>query len=103
MGLTENTIKFKWLEFIIRGDKIDMAGADCYPDLSERCNIAEINVAGDNKPSHMGVKLSPSSEGSVLKYVSHEIKGDTLFITQKSDKIEVVTAINPMRVRLRFA
>ena len=32
MGLTENTIKFKfkfkWLEFIIRGDKIDMAGAD---------------------------------------------------------------------------
>ena len=70
-----------------------MAGADCYPDLSERCNIAEINVAGDNKPSHMGVKLSPSSEGSVLKYVSREIKGDTLFITQKSDKIEVVTAI----------
>ena len=95
MGLTENTtkFKFKWLEFIIRGDKIDMAGADCYHDLSERCNIAEINVAGDNKPSHMGVKLSPSSEGSVLKYVSREIKGDTLFITQKSDKIEVVTAI----------
>ena len=95
MGLTENTIKFKfkWLEFIIRDDKIDVAGADCYHDLSERCNIAEINIAGDNKPSHMGVKLSPSSEGSVLKYVSHEIKGDTLFITQKSEKIEGVTAI----------
>ena len=59
MGLTENTIKFKfkWLEFIIRGDKIDMAGADCYPDLSERCNVAEINVAGDNKPSHMGARF----------------------------------------------
>ncbi len=95
MDLTENTIKikFKWLEFTIRGDKIDVAGADGYHDLSERCNIAEVNVAGDNKPSHMGVKLSPSSEGSVLKYVSHEIKGDALFITQKSDKIEVVTVI----------
>ena len=95
MDLKDNTEKFKfgWLKFVIRGDKIDVAGADCYPDLSERCNIAEINVAGDNKPSHMGVKLSPSSEGSVLKYVSHEIKGDTLFITQKSDKIENITAI----------
>ena len=93
MDLTENTIKFKWLEFVICGDKIDVAGADCYRDISERCNFAEVNIAGDNKPSHMGIKLSPSSEGSVLKYVSHEIKGDTLFITQKSDKIEVVTEI----------
>ena len=95
MGLTENSIKlkFKWLEFVVRGDKIDIADGINVCETQERCNFAEVNVAGENKPSHMGVKLSPSTEGTVMKYVSHEIKGDTLFITQKSDKIEVITAI----------
>lgn len=95
MDLTEKIteIKFKWLKFVVHGDKIDVADGYSGGETPERCNFAEVNVAGDNKPSHMGVKLSPSSEGSVLKYVSHEIKGDALFIVQKSDKIEAVTEI----------
>ena len=95
MDLTEKIteIKFKWLKFVVHGDKIDVADGYSGGETPERCNFAEVNVAGDNKPSHMGVKLSPSSEGTVLKYVSHEIKGDALFIVQKSDKIEAVTEI----------
>ncbi len=86
-------IKFKWLEFVVRGDKIEVADEFGNCGGAENGNFAEVNVAGDNKPTHMGVKLSPSSEGFAMKYVSHEIKDDTLFITQRSDKIEVVTEI----------
>ena len=74
MDLTEKIteIKFKWLKFVVHGDKIDVADGYSGGETPERCNFAEVNVAGDNKPSHMGVKLSPSSEGSVLKITCDE-------------------------------
>ncbi len=95
MDLNGNITKFnfKWLQFVSHGDKIDIADEFGNYGASERCNFAEVNVSGCNKPSHMGVKLSPSSEGFVMKYVSHKIEGDSLFITQRSEKIEVVTVI----------
>ncbi len=95
MGKPDNftTINFKWLKFVICGDRIDVADENGVVPVGERCNFAEINVAGFNKPSHSGIKLSPSTEGCRLKYVSHKIEGDALYITQKSDVTEVVTEI----------
>ena len=48
MGLTENSIKFKfkWLEFVVRDDKIDIADGVNVCETQERCNFAEVNVAG---------------------------------------------------------
>ena len=50
MDLTEKIteIKFKWLKFVVHGDKIDVADGYSGGETSERCNFAEVNVAGDN-------------------------------------------------------
>ncbi len=48
-----------------------------------------VHVAGEHKHSHFGVKAIASSEGPLLKYVSHEQTGNTLVITQKTELVEV--------------
>ncbi|MBQ8196740.1 MAG: alpha-galactosidase [Clostridia bacterium] len=48
-----------------------------------------VHVAGDHKDSHFGVKAVIGSQD--LKYLSHDITGDTLIITQKSPKVLVKT------------
>lgn len=51
--------------------------------------IAEVQIAGENKNSHLGVKMPRSSEGARLRYVSHEICGNTLTIVQQSPLVRV--------------
>ena len=56
--------------------------------------FAEVQVCGENKDTHMGVKMANSSEGNRLRYVSHTQTKDRLEIVQKSDLVEVKTVFN---------
>ena len=53
--------------------------------------FAEVQIAGENKPLNMGIKMVSSSEGDRLLYLSHKIEGDRLEIIQSSRLIEVKT------------
>ena len=89
-------IKFKNLEFEVCEDNIyltkfgNVNGGRIRENMSVY-NFAEVQVAGQMKPSHLGVKMALSSEGWKMKYVSHEIKGNVLKIVQKTDIIEACT------------
>ena len=53
--------------------------------------FTEVQVCGEEKPSHMGVKMAKSSEGARLDYVSHELTDKSLKIVQASALVEVCT------------
>lgn len=51
----------------------------------------EVQIAGEDKPSHMGVKMASSSEGSRLQYHSHTVSDTSLVLKQRSKLIEATT------------
>ena len=53
--------------------------------------LAEVQISGEHKNTHMGVKMVRSSEGEQLVYVSHAKRDDTLEILQQSALVEVKT------------
>ncbi len=88
-------INFRDLKFDVTSDKIELRGfgkIDCGDDSG----FAEIQIAGENKQSHMGMKPTCSSEGNRLTYVSHEIDGDKLTIVQKSELVNIATVFEYM-------
>lgn len=83
-------IRFQALRFDVTDDKLRLT--DCAHFHSEKGRgIAEIQIAGENKPTHMGAKLIRSSEGDRLRYVSHETNGRVLFMVQESELVRVKT------------
>ena len=83
-------IRFQHLLFQVNDDKIRLT--DCGHFHSNRgFGIAEVQIAGENKPTHLGAKLIRSSEGDRLKYVSHEMTDRALCIVQESDLVRVQT------------
>ena len=84
-------ILFHGLRFTVADDGI-LRLTDCGHFHSERGHgIAEIQLAGENKPTHMGAKLIRSSEGGRLRYLSHEMTEDTLCLTRRTDSLLVRT------------
>ena len=77
-------IKFNDLIFEIKDDRVL---------LNDR-SFVEIQVCGENKPTHLGAKMTNSSEGGRLKYVSHTQCGNMLEILQKSDLVKVKTVFS---------
>jgi len=53
--------------------------------------FAEAQVAGEMKHSHMGIKLSCSSEGKRWKYHSHKLQDNTLTVVQRTEILEATT------------
>ncbi len=84
------TIQFKNLEFLIHDNKIFLmkAGAISNPDGA---NFVEVQVCGENKDTHLGVKMIRSSESARLCYVSHEQTENCLKIVQRSALVETTT------------
>ena len=82
--------QFKDLTFEISDDKIYLARVGNIA-VSDGNGFCEVQIAGENKNSHLGVKMINSSEGGRLKYVSHEITDGKLEILQKSELVEVTT------------
>ncbi len=54
-------------------------------------NFVEVQITGENKPTHMGAKMASSSEGSRLCYVSHRQTDNRLEIVQQSELIRTIT------------
>ena len=77
-------IKFNDLIFEIKDDRVL---------LNDR-TFAEIQICGENKPTHLGAKMTNSSEGGRLKYVSHTQSDNTLEIVQRSDLVRVKTVFS---------
>lgn len=85
-------IRFRQLLFTVTDGKLRLT--DCAHFHSEHGqNPVEIRLAGENKPTHMGVKMIRSGTGGALRYVAHEIAGDTLTLTQRSDELIVRTVL----------
>ena len=82
------TIEFYSLRFDIENDRVLLKSLADYPVSG---GFAEVTVSGENKDSHLGAKMLPSSEGGRLVYVSHRVEGDTLEIIQRSPVVEVKT------------
>lgn len=78
--------RFSFLEFAVVGEKVFLKGSD-----GNLFSFVEINVAGENKDSHFGVKTISSSECGSLKYVSHDLRDNSLTIVQRGEHLEVST------------
>ncbi|MBQ7800255.1 MAG: alpha-galactosidase [Oscillospiraceae bacterium] len=84
-------ITFKNLEFKVNGDNKTFMTRCGHYSCEDGSPIVEIQIAGENRPSNPGMKSIGTSESRALSYQSHEIEGDTLVITQKSEKLLVKT------------
>ena len=80
------TFNFKNLDFKIQDGRIFL--------MSKEGNLfpfVQVQIAGENKAT--GAKMIHTSEGDRLEYVSHELQGDCLTITQRSPFIEAKTVL----------
>ena len=96
-------MEFKNLAFSIENNKIRLIRFGNLQQL--KTPFVQVQVAGENKDSHMGVKMAASSEGKRFDYVCHSIAGDTLTVVQKSELVEATTSFtgyedsNALRIR----
>lgn len=83
-------MKFGLFDFDITSDKIKIVGFG-NRKIKNGYNFVECQISGENKDTHLGVKMANSSEGGRLEYVSHILAENTLIITQRSKLIEAKT------------
>ena len=81
---------FANIDFEIINDKIFITQVGNFAKGIAR-PFAEVQIAGENKITHMGVKMINSSEGEKLKYISHNANGNTLTVVQESELVRVTT------------
>lgn len=82
------TINFGPLKFDIVDNTVFLAETGSFRKPRNR-RFCEVQIAGENKISHMGVKMVNSSEGENLRYVSHTLSGGRLIWVHKSELVEV--------------
>ena len=63
--------------------------------------FVEAQIAGENKDTHLGVKMVRSSEGGQMRYVSHQKTDKELVITQKSSLIQAKTTLQKIGGAIR--
>ncbi|MBR2478774.1 MAG: alpha-galactosidase [Clostridia bacterium] len=83
-------ILFKNLTFSLEGERLFLSRVGNIASDPTR-GFCEVQIAGENKITHMGIKMVDSSEGSRLKYVSHVQSENSLEIVQRSELVEIVT------------
>lgn len=83
-------IDFFDLHFSLDNERICLSSIGDFIELAKNGDLCEVQIAGENKNSHDGVKLGISSEGDRLLYVEHKINGDALRIVLRSPSISVV-------------
>lgn len=77
------------LEFEVIDGKIYLTRFGVLKNI--KSNFVEVQIAGENKNTHLGVKMPNSSEGGRLFYCSHKVIENQLEIVQCSKKIETTT------------
>ena len=83
-------LQFKELTFDIWENKVVLKKCGSFAMPGGK-NFVEVQICGENKNTHLGAKMTRSSEGEKLEYVSHTQEENRLEIVQKSDLIEVKT------------
>ena len=86
-------VTFKSFCFEIKDEKIYIAS---FGNVAFKTDLpfVEVQISGENKDTHLGIKLTNSSEGKRLKYRSHELKADSLTVIQESELIRVKTVFS---------
>ena len=84
-----NEIKLSPLTFKIENGRIFVS--DCGGITTGNRRFAEVQIAGENKISHMGVKMINSADGEKLVYVASYEKDGSFYIVQKTDLVEVTS------------
>ena len=82
-------LQFKNLTFSLEDHRIKLQDAGFFTGLNT-C-FAQIQLAGENKDSHLGAKMARSSEADRLRYVSHNISENQLSILQESPYVSCRT------------
>ncbi len=87
------SFSFGVLEFHIEEDKIYLTKCGNFKKVDEQkitsYGFVHLQLAGEHKNSHHGIKMSKSSEGDNLTYISHKIEQNTLKIVQRSSLAQV--------------
>ena len=83
-------IRFSELKFDLIDNKIYLSEVGSFAQAQGR-GFCELQIAGENKCSHLGVKMINSSEADKLCYVSHTVTDEKLVIVQRSEQAEVET------------
>lgn len=82
-------LQFKNLSFVEADHSIKLQKADFFANL-DSCFV-EVQLAGENKDTHMGAKMVRSSEANRLTYKTHTISGNTLTVVQESPNVRCET------------
>ncbi len=82
-------LTFKNLSFSQENTGITLDKLGFFSDLSS--GFAQIQLAGENKDTHMGAKMFRSSEAGRLLYKSHSVSGNILTIVQESPNVRCET------------
>lgn len=83
-------LQHKNISFTFNGNEIFLKDFGNFKDLNTK--FVQVQIAGENKDTHMGIKMVNSSEAGKLKYISHTLNENTLVITQQSALIKAETA-----------
>jgi alpha-galactosidase len=82
-------LNYKSLVFSIDDNKITLTKYG--PFVLENSPFVEVQICGENKFTHLGVKMVNSSEGRRLRYISHVQTKNCLEIVQRTALVEVKT------------
>ena len=82
-------IRFGFLDFEIKGNKVFLLGPDGDANDAEYLHFGEVSVVGEDKPFHYGKKAICSTENGQLRYVFHEQTDERLRIVQESSLIRL--------------
>ena len=82
-------MQFKNLSFSMADRVLKLQKAECFSALDS--GFAQIQIAGENKDTHMGAKMVNSSEANRLTYKSHTISDNTLVVVQESPNVRCET------------
>ena len=82
---------FANLRFRVKDERISIAACGNLTAAEGELRLAEVQISGEHKNTHMGVKMVRSSEGERLLYVSHTKHDNTLEVIEQSELVEVKT------------
>jgi alpha-galactosidase len=83
-------IAFWGFDFRVECERIYLKNYQAFKGINN-LPFTEVQISGENKDTHLGVKMVNSSEGNRLKYLLHNQTDDRLEIVQKSELVEVKT------------
>ena len=84
-------LQFKDLIFTTENNTVKLKDLNCFSKLDS--GFVQVQIAGENKNTHLGAKMVRSSEAGRLCYKSHTISGNTLTVVQESPNVRCETVL----------